>query len=91
MHDACLHDRLLPNRVHGLGQPLQPVTHHHEHVLNATVLDLGEHLQPVLSALTTIARPQAEDVSVALRGDSESNIDGPVRDLPITVSMPIEN
>ena len=59
-----LHDRQRPGRFDRLGQALEPVAHDDADVLDATVLDLGEHLQPVLGALAAGADPQAEDVAL---------------------------
>src|SRR5215471_1648994 len=39
--DALLNDGVFPGRSNRLGQPLQPVTHGDQHVLDAAVLQLG--------------------------------------------------
>ena len=57
MHHAGLHDRLRPDRADRVGQPVQPVADDDEHVVHATVFDLGEHVQPVLRALPTRRSP----------------------------------
>ncbi len=57
-------------------------------------LQLGEHVQPVFGALAAAHRPtgpqahrptgpQAQDVALPLAGDRQSDVDGPVRDLPV--------
>lgn len=58
VHNTRLHDRCRPGRGDRVGQTLQPVTHDHQDVFRAPVLDLGEHLQPVLRALPTVPGPQ---------------------------------
>ena len=84
VHDAGLHDRLPPHRVHRLGQPLEAVAHHHQDVVDAAVLELGEDLQPVLGAFPAVSCPQAEDVPVALRRDGKGDVDGSVGDLAVS-------
>jgi hypothetical protein len=53
MDDAGLHDRLGPHVGDHLGEALQPVADHKEHVAHATVAEVGEHAHPELRALTT--------------------------------------
>jgi hypothetical protein len=68
--DALLHDGVFPGRSNRLGQPLEPVTHGDQHVLDAAVLQLGEHRQPEPGALTTLAAgPDTEDVTLPGDGD----------------------
>ncbi len=85
MNDACLHDRLLPHRAHRIGQALEPVTDQHAHVPHAAVLDLGQHPQPVLGALAVavLAGPQAQHIALAVHGDAQRQVDGPVGDLAL--------
>jgi hypothetical protein len=63
-----------------VGQALEPVADHHQHVTGAAVLDLGQHPQPVLRALAVavLPGPQAHDVALAVGGDAEDDVDGPV-------------
>src|ERR1700730_10807764 len=52
---AFLHDRLGPHRPHRVGQADKAVTDHDAHVPHPAVLDLGQHVQPVLGPLTAVA------------------------------------
>jgi hypothetical protein len=75
-----------PDRRDRVRQAGEAVADDHAHVLDAAVLELGEHVQPVFGALTTgaaVAGPQPEDVAVALAGDRECDVDGPVGHLPV--------
>jgi len=63
---------------------VQAVADHHQDVVHAAVLQLGEHLQPVLGALAAVTCPQPEDVALAFAGDRERHVDRPIRDLPVT-------
>ena len=85
MHDTCLHDRLLPDRTHRIGQPLEPVADQHAHVGDAAVLDLGQDPQPELGALAVavLAGPQPQDVALAVHGDAQRQVDGAVGDLAL--------
>ena len=65
------------------GSPFEPVADHHAGVLDPTILQLGEHLQPELGAFPAVAGPQPEDVTGAVDGHRESDVDGPVGDLAI--------
>lgn len=73
--DALLDHRLLPSRVDRLRETLQPVTDRDEHVLDAPVLQLGEHLQPEPRTLLTITGPDAEDVAFPVHGDAHHDIE----------------
>gem|GEM_PF-3764028 len=84
MDDACLHRRQLPGRVDRVREALQPVADHDAHVLDPTVLDLGEHAEPELRTLTAIAGQDAENVTFPSRGDADSDIERLVTDLPVT-------
>ena len=64
-------------------EAFKAVADDHAHILDATVLQLGEHVQPVFGAFTAVAGPEPEDVAVALAGDRERDVDGPVGDLPV--------
>src|SRR3954447_22640728 len=57
-----LHQRLRPRGLNGVGQALEPVATHDQHVLDAAVADLGEDRQPEFGALTAVAQPHAEHV-----------------------------
>src|SRR3954471_10806901 len=91
MDDAGLGDRLRPDRADWVREPAQPVADDHEHVVHASVLDLGEDVQPVLRALADLPAghrgglpgPQPEDVAAALAGHGERDVDRSVGDLPV--------
>ena len=53
------------------------------HIGDTTVLDLGEHRQPVLGSLAALAGPQPKDVAVTVDGDTNGHLDRPVGDLAI--------
>jgi hypothetical protein len=83
VNDARLHNRSGPDRLDRIGQALQPVTDQHQHIVQSAVLQVSEHLQPVLRALAAVARPNTQDVPGALDGDGHDHVDGPVGDLPV--------
>jgi hypothetical protein len=85
MNYARLDDGAVPDGIHPVRQAFQAVAHGHEHVVHAPVLDLGEHPQPVLGALAVavLAGPQAQHVPLAVRGDADRGVDGPVGDLAV--------
>ncbi|MDQ1064589.1 hypothetical protein QFZ32_000028 [Streptomyces canus] len=78
MHDAGLHDRPRPDRLHRLGQALEPVADQHQHIAHAAVLDLGEDVRPVLGALAAFTCPQPQNLPPALGGHGQGHVDGPV-------------
>ena len=85
MDDALLHERVFPGRGDRLGQSLQPVTHGDQHILDAAVLQLGEHLQPEPGALTAVAAgPDTEDVAFSGDSDAHDDVERGVTDLPVT-------
>ena len=55
MNDARLDDRELPGRRDRLRQASQAVTDGDQDILDAAVLDLGEHTEPEFRALALIA------------------------------------
>jgi hypothetical protein len=63
---------------------LQAVADHDAAVTHATVLDLGEHMQPVLGALPAVARPQPQNVTLPVDRDVQGDVDGPVGHTAIT-------
>jgi hypothetical protein len=85
MDDAGLHDRFLPDGVHRVGQALEAVADQHAHVPHAAVLDLREDPQPELGALAiaVLPGPQAQHVTLAVHGDTQSQVDRPVSDLAL--------
>jgi hypothetical protein len=85
MDDAGLGDRLRPGLGDRLRESLEPVADHHQHVAGAAVADLGEHPQPVLGALAVavLPGPQPQDVPLAVGGDAQRDVDGPVGDLAL--------
>ena len=85
MDNASLDDRLLPHRVHCVGQAFQPVADQHAHVPGAAVLDLRQDPQPELGSLpvAVLPGPQAQHVTLAVHGDAQGQVDRPVRDLAL--------
>ena len=83
VHDAGLHDRLRPGVAHHLGQALQPVADHEEHVPDAPVPQVRQHAHPELGALPAGPGPQAQDVLLTSEGDADGSVDRPVGDLPV--------
>ena len=85
MHDAGLHDRLLPDGTHRIGQAFQPVADHHQHIPRPAVLDLRQNPQPELGSLpiAVLPGPQAQHVPLAVHGDTQGQVDRPVRDLAL--------
>ena len=67
------------------GQAFQPVADEHEDVAGAAVLDLGQDAEPELGALAVavLPGPQAQDVPLAVHGDPQGQVDGPVGDLAL--------
>ena len=84
MDDAGLHDRLRPHVADHLGQALEAVADHEEHVLDPAVAQVGQHAHPELGAFPTAAGPQPEDVFLAVEGDADRGVDRPVRDLAVS-------
>src|SRR3990172_8055589 len=84
MDDTKLCDRLRPDLADRVGQPFETVADDDAHVVHAAVADLGEHAQPVLRAFAAVAGPQAKDVASTIDGHGQGDVDGPVRDLPVT-------
>jgi len=83
VQDAGLDPGIGPRGGDGVGQALEPVAHHDAHVGDAAVLDLGQHGQPELGALAAVPGPQAQDVPLAVHGDADHHVDGPVGNLPV--------
>lgn len=84
MQHAGLGDRLGPGRSDRVGQTPQPVAHHDAHIRHTAVAELGEHAQPELGALPAGRCPDPEDVALALHGDADGAVEGPVGDLAVT-------
>jgi hypothetical protein len=76
-----LDDRLGPHRGDRLGQAAQSVANQNAHTFGAPVLDLGQHVSPVLGVLAAFAGPQAQDVPGAINSDTDHHIDRTVRHL----------
>src|SRR5215211_683720 len=83
MDDAGLDGGELPDAVDGVGQALQSVTDGDAHVGHATVLQLGEDLQPKLRALTAVAEPQSENVAFPVNRDPDDDVDRLVAHLAV--------
>jgi hypothetical protein len=84
MQHTRLDQRRRPCRRDRLRQAFETVAHDDANVLDATILDLGQHLQPVFGALTTSPDPQPEDVAFTVNSDADRHVDRPVGDLPVT-------
>ena len=74
VHDAGLGDRPRPNGTDRIRQAGQAVTHDHQHIRDAAVTQLGQHMQPVLRALTAVTDPQPQDVAMALTRHRQGDI-----------------
>ena len=61
-----LHPGLGVDGLDRLGEPGQPVDAADEHVLDAALLEIGQHLKPELGALGLL-KPDPEHVAVASR------------------------
>jgi hypothetical protein len=83
VHDALLHDRAFPGGGDRLRQALQPVAHADQDIVDAAVLQLGEHLQPEPCALGTVAGPNPQDVPLAVGGDAHHHVERGVADLAV--------
>lgn len=84
MDEAGLYRRQLPGGRDRLREAFQPVTDDDADVFDTTVLDLSEHSEPVFGALAAVAGPDTEDAPFPGSGDTDSNVERPVRNLPIT-------
>src|SRR5829696_235495 len=82
--DAGLNRGELPDGVDRVREAFQPVADRDAHVLNAAVLQLGQHLQPELRTLRPVTGPQTQDVAFSVDGDPDDHIDGFVADLAVT-------
>ena len=77
------------------GKPNSVVADDEEHVLHATVPDVGEHGHPVLRGLpVAVAGTHRQDVLAAIEVDRDRGIerlraDLPVTDFPVITSMKI--
>ena len=76
MQHTGLHERQRPRSLDRVGQALEPVADDDADILDAAVLDLGQHLQPELGALAAVAGPQPEDVALTVDGDADGHVDG---------------
>src|SRR6185312_2226479 len=59
------------------------VAHEHAHICDTAVLNLGEHVHPVLRALPAVPGPQPEDLANPLAGHGQSHVDRVVRHLTV--------
>lgn len=73
MHDALLHDRVLPGGVDRVRETFEPIAYRDQHVVDAAVLQLREHLQPEPGALTAVAGPDTQDVAFAVHSDAHDD------------------
>ena len=65
------------------GRAFEAVADRDADVLDAAVLQLGQHLQPELGAFAAVTGPQPEDVAFPAHGDPDDHIDRLVADLPV--------
>ncbi len=77
-------DRSRPDGLDGVGETLEAVADQHQHVVQAAVLQLSEHVQPVLRALAAVTGPDPEDVAMPLGCHGHHDVDRPVGDLAVT-------
>src|ERR1039457_5099585 len=85
MDNACLHDCLLPDGAHRVGQAFQSVADHHAHVPDTAVLDFRQDTQPELRSfpVTVLPGPQSQHVALAVHRDAQGQVNRPVRDLAL--------
>ncbi len=83
-----LHDRQRPGGLDRVGEALEPVAADDADVFDATVLDLSQHLEPVLGALAASPGPQPGDVALGVDGDTDRRVDRPARDITIGSTSP---
>ncbi len=82
--DTRLDDGVGERRPHGLGQPFEPVADQEEDVGHPTVLQLGQHRQPVLGRLAvSLAGPHPEHVTPAVEVHTDGSVDRPRPDLTV--------
>lgn len=85
MHHTCLNRREWPDCADRVGESFEPVAADDAHVGDAPVAQLREHFHPLLCTLPTRrAHPQPEHVAAPIQIDTDRDVDGPVRDLPVT-------
>src|SRR6266508_830243 len=81
MDDAGLVDRLREDGVDRLREAAEAVGADEQHVLDATVAQLGEHARPEARPFGLLD-PEAEAVAFALERDADRDVDGlPPNDL----------
>jgi hypothetical protein len=73
--DAGLVDRLREDGVDRFREAGEAVRANEEHVLDATVAQLGQHARPETGALALLD-PEAEAVAFAVEGDPDRDVDG---------------
>ncbi|MNP66297.1 hypothetical protein D3C76_1619920 [compost metagenome] len=62
MHNACLQCCFWKHRAEGLWHALEAIGHGNQHVLDATRLEVVEHLHPELRTLG-VFDPDAQDIA----------------------------
>ncbi len=65
------------------GRPFSPSQKEHQDIFNSAILQLGEDLQSVLGALTTVTGPDPENVPGALDRDGHRHLDRRVGNLVV--------
>ena len=74
MDHTGLNERLGPCRLDRVREPLQAVTAHDQHVLEASVAYLGQYRQPVFGAFAAFAEPYPQHMFTAFHIDSNHHI-----------------
>jgi len=69
--------------VDRLRQALEAVADEHQDVGDTAVLDLGEHVHPVLGAFPAAACPDPQDVPLPIDGDADGYVERLVGDLSV--------
>jgi hypothetical protein len=56
------------------GRALEPVTDRDADVLDAAVLDFGQHREPELGAVAAVADPGPQDAAFTVEGDADRDV-----------------
>ena len=85
MDHARLHCCLGLCRRDRVGQTLQTVATHYACVEDATVLEFGQHVEPLFRTFTAgRSDPQTQNVTVSVEIDAQRHINRSVRDVALT-------
>jgi len=86
MDDARLDLSFWKGRLNGLGQAFEAVDHGNEDVLDTAIAEIVLHLCPELGAFVGL-KPQAQDVTRAVRQDRQGHKDRLVADRPVAADI----